>query len=253
MVYSFGCSFTAGQCNETVLPINFTSLLAKHYNMGFKNSGIIGADNRDTLEHLAGQMLEFKQGDIVIIGLSGPERISAPSNYGDFSPQPIKDLHFSKEVYNEKHPIYSSKKYIHGYPVLAENIADHLVRQFTHVKHIFPGHKSTRDFIESLLPPLVLYMDAFRPFVDEHYARLFYNLGLKLNKKGIKVVIWNYGAWRVIGEYGDNTQCDCGHWSKEGHSLFFNLLLFELNKSKDIVFLDHKKTLEEYLQNSKLV
>lgn len=71
-------------------------------------------------------------------------------------------------------------------------------------------------------------------------------MGLKLAKKGVRVVIWDWDMWRRVGVKGN--MCSCTHWNQKGHMLFTDIITYFLKtRSGNLdVILNTNKVLKSY-------
>jgi hypothetical protein len=257
MVYSFGCSFTYGKCNDEQLDSHFTKLVADYYNTGYVNTGMNGASNQDVFERFSSKLLDFKEGDLVIIGLTTPDRGFIPQESiipPNMNARFWEDLFFSEQPYDENHPFFGKPKSIQGSPVTSICFTDGLSLYFKRQGHKFAGYRDIDQFVGDFFRINVLYYDAVRDNIKEHYGKLFYNMSLKLNKRGVKVVMWDYDSWVVIKLANNKAMeselshsCECGHWNERGHSLFSKLLINAFESEGMFTILNCRKALSEYI------
>lgn len=247
MVYSFGCSFTYGQCDDRILENHFTKLLADKHNTGFINTGIPGASNQDIWNQFTSHLLDFKKDDIVIIGITTPERVQIPCR-GGVGLDLWSKAFFSEQECDHNHPLWRKNKWVRGFPIGSpELLVDLVVDYFDNMEHKFAGFKSPKQFFELFIPNYTLYMDSIKEHIEEYFYKLYYNQALKLAKRGVKVVIWDYNVWGdVINMDYDNNLCGCGHWNGNGHKAFSKLLNIFLKQLPGKILFDPKECISIY-------
>jgi len=247
VIYTYGDSFTYGDCEEIErVEKPFSELLSLHYNVPAVNNGVSGASLLDIHLRLTADILDFKKGDLVIIGKTLPDRVQVPC-HGGAELDIWKQAFFSEQAYSDTHPYFTSNKWVRGFPVsdpkyLSEVIEKYFNRLPWNILESIPN----RQFLKEFIPLYTIYSDAVKMNFEHFYNKTFYNLGLKLASRGIDVVIWNWDMWKILGT--DENICRCEHWNQKGHSLFKDIVTYflETRSSKLEILLDSHKVVKDY-------
>ena len=219
MLYSFGDSFTFGLCRD--LPAsdspltnvrvqnNFTSLVATHYNIPYKNFGIPGMCNQEICDELATNLGNFNKGDMVIIGLSAGDRFMLPvDNVSDIDPfreniKPVMSIYWGLEESID----YRRRVITNGTP---------------------NGRNLSRKRQNLMIESIDNFKEGIYTYHQDHFDAYYLNHVVKViqsfQNRGIKFVLWDYLWWDLIKKEV-NSSCSCKHWDEKGHTLFSKYLI----------------------------
>lgn len=243
----FGCSFTAGTgynfeeynliSNDSELwdtSLYFTKyskwktnhqyevwpyLLSKELELECKNRGSGGSSNDQILHNVIDNLINFKDGDYIIIGLTVPSRILIPNPDITLTGEKMTTSIIDSFVFSTNHTSKILQTF-GKHNKLPSKKKEAIINYLYHI--IYPQQNVLRDY----------------------YKERCVNLCKYLSTTGKTVVLWDNSIWKnyeTIDEF-TNGEVQDGHWSLKGHKEFTQDILKEIlqNREKNFINLTNK-------------
>ena len=206
----FGDSFTAGYgCTPGFDYYSlygphstFSTLLSEYYEAEELNFGLPGECNNAILKSITAQLINIKEGDIVVLSNTSPLRDLVPSN---------------KESKLISQKLFNSNLYTSSIGYQNKNISDTLIQYCLKIR------------------------EPYIPEWNHHYRTIFLNFAKYFQSIGCKAVFWDYSVWSEEEEKGmkfeNIEQATDGeindlHWSYRGHRNVYEWVKDGLEKNK---------------------
>jgi len=196
-IWFFGDSFTAGDGCIKERPTDgeyfklkphgvlWTNGVADHFNMNVINKSVGGASNDWIINSLIGELLKIQPNDIVVVGLSYPERF---------------------QLINKKFKIH-------------QNFFPH---DFTNDKTELILDNNDRKYNNELFKALKLFVIEYRiqhgDILKEYHHNQVYKILKKIEQSNVKTLLWSVDNRPTYETIDDVIGNEDKHWSWKGHN-----------------------------------
>lgn len=213
-LWTFGCSFTDKNAFPSIKYYTWPVLLSKQLEYELYDFGRSGGANQGITWKLIDQLPNIEENDIVIVGLTHPERVSVPA----YIRNKLKVSCVSTGMF---YP--GSREYQNG------------IRKF--------GKESFQSMIDYILHTVRPNLNAY----EKLYIDQAYNILSLLEEKGVRTIVWDFNIWYLFEQFTDWCDTLDNHWSPNGHfevALFFKYCLSRRIRKVD--YLTFKKYSKGY-------
>lgn len=211
-LWTFGCSFTDTDAFPSVKDYSWPVLLSKQLDYELHDFGKSGGANQGITWKLIDQLPNIEKNDIVIVGLTHPERVSVPA----YIRNKLRVDCVSTGMFHE-----GSMEFKSG------------ISRF--------GKESFYSMIDYILHTVRPNLNAY----EKLYLDQAYNILSLLEEKEVKTIVWDFNIWYLFEQFRDWCDTEDSHWSPNGHfevALFFKYCLSRgISKADYLTFKKYSK------------
>ena len=220
-LWTFGCSFTDTNAFPSVRSYSWPVLLSEQLNFELHDYGRSGGANQGITWKLIDQLPNIEKNDIVIVGLTHPERLSVPS----YVRNKLTVNCVSTGMFHKGSMEYKSGLDYHG-------------------------EESFQSMVDYILYTVRPNLNAY----EKLYMDQTYNILSLLEEKGVRTIVWDFNIWYLFEQFIRWCGIEDAHWSPNGHfevALFFKYCLSRgIRKADYLTFKRYSKgyTKTEYIE-----